>query len=654
MSVLIFWPISRQGLAAGHSLGSVRITAKEAVLGCLGAWILVVSPVGCGAGPAPGTGGQDADVAPGDVEPGDAPVDAGPQDVGPDVPGDAAAAPDVAVDQLGGDLPMGDVLDDGAAAEAEMAAAREAYFALEGTHVVEIALSPGAMKALDEDPYSYVMGEVTVDGVELPSSGVRLKGMYGSFRTLDEKAAFLLNFGKFEKGQRYLGMRKLALNNMVQDPSMIHERLAYHLFRAGGVPAGRSGYTWVQVNGEHYGLYGSIEVVDNPHFLSQWFDDNDGNLYEGEYGVDLYWDSVAEFDQDAGKDVGMADLYGLVNALDWMEDPDAFMEEAGDWIDLDRFLTFAATEIYLGHWDGYAWTQNNYFLYRAQEGLWTWLPWGLDQVFWEHLYPFGGQGRIQQMCVESPACRIALGQRFEEVLARVEEIDLFGQTYVISDHIWAAVEGDPRKEVSADEVAWAMEATRDFLVERPGSLMAELICADPSLVDEDQDGHSGCGEDCDDGDPAVFPGAPELCNLKDDNCNGILDEGGDCPTCAPWDYGDLSYLFCWQVATWAQAREDCLDQGGDLASIHDIGTQNALRDQAFDLLDEEWWIGLNDLEDEGEFVWTDETPVNFEAWGGGEPNNAGNEDCVHLASWTGGTWNDMPCDFQAAFVCLVP
>lgn len=56
----------------------------------------------------------------------------------------------------------------------------------------------------------------------------------------------------------------------------------------------------------------------------------------------------------------------------------------------------------------------------------------------------------------------------------------------------------------------------------------ETGCWNP-LIDEDNDGHAdealgSCGDDCDDNDPTVYAGAAELCDNKDNNCNGAIDE----------------------------------------------------------------------------------------------------------------------------------
>jgi hypothetical protein len=54
-------------------------------------------------------------------------------------------------------------------------------------------------------------------------------------------------------------------------------------------------------------------------------------------------------------------------------------------------------------------------------------------------------------------------------------------------------------------------------------------------VDDDGDGYSEADGDCDDGDPAVSPGATEICNDVDDDCDGDVDD--DAVDATEW-FGD--------------------------------------------------------------------------------------------------------------------
>lgn len=52
----------------------------------------------------------------------------------------------------------------------------------------------------------------------------------------------------------------------------------------------------------------------------------------------------------------------------------------------------------------------------------------------------------------------------------------------------------------------------------------------PDDDDADDDGFAA-DTDCDDADPDVFPGAPEVCDARDNNCDGAADEGFSAPAC---------------------------------------------------------------------------------------------------------------------------
>jgi hypothetical protein len=79
----------------------------------------------------------------------------------------------------------------------------------------------------------------------------------------------------------------------------------------------------------------------------------------------------------------------------------------------------------------------------------------------------------------------------------------------------------------------------------------------PDSTDEDKDGVTVGQKDCDDADPDRHPGATEICNGKDDDCDGQTDEGFD-------KDGD-GYFTC----ALGNKKADCNDIKGQGEAVHD-------------------------------------------------------------------------------------
>lgn len=151
------------------------------------------------------------------------------------------------------------------------------------------------------------------------------------------------------------------------------------------------------------------------------------------------------------------------------------------------------------------------------------------------------------------------------------------------------------------------------------------------LTDADADGHAQA-EDCDDTDAAVFPGATEVCNGVDDDCDQLTDE--EAVDASPWyrdadldGYGNPAdlVLACQQPQGYTQDDTDCDDlhdqvhpgadevpyddldndcQGGDLTDV-DGDTHAATQ------------VGGDDCDDLDAEVY----PGAAETWGNGATDN---------------------------------
>jgi CotH kinase protein len=226
-------------------------------------------------------------------------------------------------------------------------------------------------------PYTRFTGSVTVDGVRYDNVSIRKKGYIGSLSVI--RPSLKLDFSRNFELPLAGGMRRMTLNNDLQDQTHVRQCLSYDLFNEIGVPASRCNYAHVVVNGVDLGTYSHVEDVTKS-MLARHFENNDGNLYEGQLS-DFTPATAAHLEMETNDETNDAsDVQALIAALATSDDQ--LVATLGRVVDLDEFFDFWAMETLLGHWDGYASNANNYFAYHdPTSDKFFFIPWGTDQAF---------------------------------------------------------------------------------------------------------------------------------------------------------------------------------------------------------------------------------------------------------------------------------
>lgn len=252
----------------------------------------------------------------------------------------------------------------------------ESMFEVGKVHHYELELTKEAIQALRDNPKTYVNGTFKYQDKSYPDVGVKLKGGWGSFRIIhgDSKPAFTIKFDAFNKEQRFFGLKRIILNNSVQDSSYLHESAGYSIFRDSGIVAPRTCHAVLKVNDEIYGLYVQVEAATKS-YLKRWFEDPDGDLFEGPEGIVEWQELDLDSNQETADRVRIRMLYETLMDADEL-DPWSTLK---DWIDLEAFAQFLATEQFINNWDGYP-EANNYRLYDdPTTGKFYFFPHGADQ-----------------------------------------------------------------------------------------------------------------------------------------------------------------------------------------------------------------------------------------------------------------------------------
>ena len=337
--------------------------------------------------------------------------------------------------------------------------------------------------------YDWFSADVTVDGATYREVGVRKKGFLGS--QSETKPSLKLRFDKYVDDQSLGGViERMTLNNSNQDPSLINTCLAYKIFADAGLPSSRCNFATVSVNGENLGLYIHVEEIKAP-FLARHFASADGNLYEGTIS-DFTPDYRGTIEKKTNEDADdWSDIDAVLAAL--QDESPAGLQALSEIVDLDRFLSYWATEVLVGHWDGYSGNRNNYHFYREPDGRFVFIPWGVDDVF--HLKDDPNifdnisnpppsalaLASIPNRLYNIPEWRTKYAVRLKQLLDEVwNETELLA--YV--DQLTAVVAANALPENRA-EAAKDAERVRKFILQRRGVILADLTPEPPDWPEPD-------------------------------------------------------------------------------------------------------------------------------------------------------------------------
>ncbi|KAK5860194.1 hypothetical protein PBY51_021689 [Eleginops maclovinus] len=117
-----------------------------------------------------------------------------------------------------------------------------------------------------------------------------------------------------------------------------------------------------------------------------------------------------------------------------------------------------------------------------------------------------------------------------------------------------------------------------------------------------------------------------------------------------------------RVATWEEARRQCITMGGNLVSIPTRRVQAFLTTKMAEISTTNLWIGLNSIT-QSSFYWTDGKARRYSNWGYSKHRRRpgtfykgwNEEDCVLMSSspvYGTGRWLIKPCNDTNGFVCL--
>ena len=114
-------------------------------------------------------------------------------------------------------------------------------------------------------------------------------------------------------------------------------------------------------------------------------------------------------------------------------------------------------------------------------------------------------------------------------------------------------------------------------------------------------------------------------------------------------WGNLFYKVYTIYRNYGDAKAQCESDGAFLATPRSQAENDFLTDL---LPNQHIWIGINDIEEEGNFVAVDGREISWTNWETGQPNGGAGQNAVAISS-TNGRWGDWDVSDNERFVCSI-
>jgi hypothetical protein len=206
------------------------------------------------------------------------------------------------------------------------------------------------------------LAEFKYDDIVIHTATIRLRGN-ATHWDADDKMQFHIDFNDVDPDGHFLGLTKLAFDAATGNRHGLRDRLALYILRDMGITASCANNARVNVNGEYYGLFTSLEKLDK-RFLERVFEDPEGDL----------WDRH-------GWELKTNEMTGTNDRLEALKDAST-QSEMEEYLDVAQMLRVFAGEAILPDSDGMWAGGLNYFLYDdPSTGKFVMLPWDKDGTF---------------------------------------------------------------------------------------------------------------------------------------------------------------------------------------------------------------------------------------------------------------------------------